>query len=53
MNCVSLIFTDYGVFECAEERFVVRQLAANISEDDVRSTVGAAVEFAREPAARR
>ena len=53
MKCVSLVFTDYGVFECGGDRFLVRELAPNISEDDVRTTVGAPVEFSLEPAAHR
>jgi 3-oxoadipate CoA-transferase beta subunit len=53
MKCVSLVFTDYGVFECLGDHFLVREMAPNITEDDVRSTVDAPVEFALEPAARR
>jgi 3-oxoadipate CoA-transferase beta subunit len=53
LQCVSLVFTDYGVFECRGERFLVREMAPGISEDDVRSTVSAPVEFSLEPAARR
>lgn len=52
MRCVSLVFTDYGVFECAGERFLARELAPGISEEEVRATVGAPVEFALQAAAR-
>jgi len=52
MRCISLVFTDFGVFECAGDRFIVRELAPGIGTDEVRTTVGAPVEFALETAAR-
>ncbi|MGH7684008.1 MAG: 3-oxoacid CoA-transferase subunit B [Vulcanimicrobiaceae bacterium] len=53
MKCVSLVFTDYGVFECRGDSFFVREIAPGIAADEVRSSVGAPVEFSLEPAARR
>ncbi len=53
IKCVSLVFTDYGIFECAGERFLVRELAPSITEEDVRNSIAAPVEFSPEPAARR
>ena len=52
MRCVSLVFTDFGVFECGGDRFIVRELAPDVGADDVRNSVGAPVEFALEAAAR-
>lgn len=46
MACVTLVFTDFGVFECAGSRFLVRELASNITEDELRTSVGAPIEFA-------
>ena len=44
-RCVSAVFTDFGVFECREGRFAVRELAPNVSEDEVRSATAAPVDF--------
>lgn len=52
MRCVSLVFTDFGVFECGGDRFIVRELAPDVGADEVRTSVGAPVEFALEAAAR-
>jgi len=52
MRCVSLVFTDCGVFECGGDRFIARELAPGVGIDDVRATVGAAVELAMETVTR-
>ncbi len=45
LRCVSVIFTDLGVFECREGTFFVRELAPNVSEDEVRAATGAPLEY--------
>lgn len=50
MKCVSLVFTDMGVFECNGDHFVVREIAPNFTEEEVRSATDAPVTFAKERA---
>lgn len=45
-RCVSTVFTDYGVFDCVEGGFLVRELATGISEEDVRAATAGNIEFA-------
>ena len=46
LRCVSVVYTDLGVFDCGSGTFVARQLAPGVSQDDVRSATAAPVEFA-------
>lgn len=45
-QCVSTVFTDYGVFDCIDGQFMVRELAPGISEEDVKAATTGRIEFA-------
>ena len=43
--CVTSVFTNLGVFDCADGVFVVRELAPGVSRDDARNNTAAPVQF--------
>jgi len=43
--CVTTVFTDYGVFDCQNGRFIVRELAPGISVEDVERATEASLDF--------
>lgn len=45
-NCVTTVFTDFGVVDCGEGGFVVRELAPGISAAEMSAATGAPVRFA-------
>ena len=45
-RCVSRVYTDMGVLDCAPQGFVVRELAPGISESQMRECVNGPVSFA-------
>ena len=45
LRCVSVVYTDLGVFEVRSGKFFVRELAPGVSEDDVRAATAAPLEF--------
>ena len=46
--CVTTVFTDFGIIDCRDGNFVVRELAPGISAAEMRAATGAPVRF--EPA---
>ena len=46
--CVTTVFTDFGIIDCRDGGFVVRELAPGISAAEMRAATGAPVRF--EPA---
>lgn len=46
--CVTTVFTDFGIIDCRDGGFVVRELAPGISAAEMRAATGASVRF--EPA---
>jgi 3-oxoadipate CoA-transferase beta subunit len=45
LHCVSVVYTDLGVFEVRSGKFFVRELAPGVSEADVRAATAAPLEF--------
>lgn len=45
-RCVTTVFTDYGVFDCEDGKFRVRELAPGVSEETVRAATAGVLEFA-------
>jgi 3-oxoadipate CoA-transferase, beta subunit len=45
LRCVSVVYTDLGVFEVRSGNFFVRELAPGVSESDVRAATAAPLEF--------
>ena len=50
-GCVTTVFTDFGVIDCRDGGFVVRELAPGISEEEMSAATGAPVRFAQTHAA--
>lgn len=49
--CVTTVFSDYGVIDCRDGGFVVRELAPGISEAEMSAATGAPVRFEHNHAA--
>lgn len=47
-TCVTTVFTDFGVIDCRDGGFVVRELAPGISAAEMSAATGAPVRFAGE-----
>lgn len=45
-GCVTTVFTDFGVIDCSDGGFVVRELAPGIAESEMIAATGAVVRFA-------
>lgn len=44
-KCVTSVFTNFGVFDCRDGTFVVRELASGVSKDVVRKNTAGPVQF--------
>jgi 3-oxoadipate CoA-transferase beta subunit len=50
-GCVTTVFTDFGVIDCRNGTFVVREMAPGLSEETLAAATGAPLEFAQQSAA--
>lgn len=46
IGAVTTVYTDLGVFECAGDKFIVRDLAPGISQDEIQARTDAPLTFA-------
>lgn len=46
VKAISLVFTEFGVFECAGDHFIARELAPGVTQEDVVAATGTTVKFA-------